>query len=359
MAHAALASLRDTIAAIEGRVEVRRRGGHDARGEGAQGSAQAHASCEADASDSTGLPAVVDRFFGLEVLDGFFPRGVSVASLHEIATDASRDGGVAAGFAVAFILRCIAADKNGNLRDQSATNHSARDRSAKREVSLGKGGVAKNGIVLWISTCASGVESGGLYASGCAALGLDPRGLLLVRTHRPADVLWAMEEGLVAGGVMAVIGEIDGDARALDLTATRRLALRSERHGVPALLVRSSGDREPSAARTRWRVGPARGCAAPFAGEGQWQAWRSPGTGLPLVGFPVWRIALVRNRDGRCGEAVAGFMPTERCFFQPDEDAQRRGDRPTIKAGQTAVAAAAGALHEGIVTPFPARAGRW
>ena len=38
--------------------------------------------------------------------------------------------------------------------------------------------------------------------------GLDPARLVLVRAPRDAEILWAMEEGLRAPGIAAVVGEV-------------------------------------------------------------------------------------------------------------------------------------------------------
>src|SRR5690554_2124958 len=71
------------------------------------------------------------------------------------------------------------------------------------------------------------------------------------------DALWTMEEGLRCPSLLGVIGEIMGDPAALDFTASRRLAVACERHGVPAFLIRFNGTPNLSAARERWRVRPA------------------------------------------------------------------------------------------------------
>src|SRR5690606_17327841 len=68
------------------------------------------------------------------------------------------------------------------------------------------------------------------------------------------DALWAMEEGLRCPSLLGVIGEITGDPAALDFTASRRLAVACERHGVPAFLIRFNGTPNLSGARERWRV---------------------------------------------------------------------------------------------------------
>jgi len=68
------------------------------------------------------------------------------------------------------------------------------------------------------------------------------------------DALWAMEEGLRCPSLLGVIGEITGDPAVLDFTASRRLAVACERHGVPAFLIRFNGTPNLSGARERWRV---------------------------------------------------------------------------------------------------------
>src|SRR5207249_2576550 len=83
-----------------------------------------------------------------------------------------------------------------------------------------------DGMVLW---CLSRSD---LYGPGLAAHGLDPGRLVQVRAARDAEILWAMEEGLRAPGIAAVVGEIG----VLPGVASRRLQLAAERSGVAALL---------------------------------------------------------------------------------------------------------------------------
>jgi protein ImuA len=68
------------------------------------------------------------------------------------------------------------------------------------------------------------------------------------------DALFAMEEGLRCAGLSFVIGELSGDPKALGFTASRRLAVASETHGVPLYLLRGDASRQLSAARMRWSV---------------------------------------------------------------------------------------------------------
>ena len=78
-----------------------------------------------------------------------------------------------------------------------------------------------------------------LYGPGLAAHGLDPGRVVLVRASRDAEILWAMEEGLRAPGIVAVVGEIGS----FPMVASRRLQLAAERSGITAFLLR------------RWRDG--------------------------------------------------------------------------------------------------------
>jgi protein ImuA len=93
------------------------------------------------------------------------------------------------------------------------------------------------------------LESGRIFPPG---LGLPD--LLHVEARDARSVLWAMEEGLRCRALSLVVGEIWGDPTSLDFTATRRLAVASERYGVAACLIRLGGRPNLSGARQRWRL---------------------------------------------------------------------------------------------------------
>jgi protein ImuA len=87
--------------------------------------------------------------------------------------------------------------------------------------------------------------------------GLPPdlhRRLIHVATATPEDAMFALEEGLKCRDFACVIGEIAGNPRALSFTASRRLSLTAERHGVALWLVRLDAEPDLSSARMRWRV---------------------------------------------------------------------------------------------------------
>jgi protein ImuA len=106
--------------------------------------------------------------------------------------------------------------------------------------------------LLWVQERMAIVESGRIHPPGLPA-----RELIHVETRDARDALWAMEEGLRCAALSCVIGEIWGDPRALDFTATRRLAVAAERSGVAAFLIRLGGHANLSGARMRWRIASA------------------------------------------------------------------------------------------------------
>jgi len=106
--------------------------------------------------------------------------------------------------------------------------------------------------LLWVQDRMAILQSGRIHPPG-----LPSRNLIHVEARDARDALWAMEEGVRCSGLSAVIGELWGDPKTLDFTATRRLAVASERSGTPCWLVRLGGNANLSGARMRWRVASA------------------------------------------------------------------------------------------------------
>ena len=189
--------------------------------------------------------------FGVAGIDRALPDGgLAQGALHEIlgAGGDEEDGALAAAFAAGI---------------------------------LGRLTVSGDGMVLWC------LPRPDLYGPGLAAHGLDPGRVVLVSTPRDTEILWAMEEGLRAPGIVAVVGEVG----TLTATASRRLQLAAERSGITAFLLRRWRDggqaaREralPNAAVTRWRITTMH--SIPLRSE-------------PGVGRLRWRVELLRCRRG-------------------------------------------------------------
>ncbi|WP_338026432.1 hypothetical protein [Croceicoccus hydrothermalis] len=111
--------------------------------------------------------------------------------------------------------------------------------------------------------------------------------MIHVAARDAGDALFALEEGVRCRDLAFVIGEIAGNPRALDFTASRRLVLAAERHGVPLWLVRPDARRDLGAGRMRWEVS-----AAPS---------QPPRWNANTPGGPRWHGELFRARGLRPG----------------------------------------------------------
>jgi protein ImuA len=188
---------------------------------------------------------------GLTLIDDMLAGGLVHGGLHEILPAAEADASAAAGFGAGLALRAM---------------EGARD-------------------LVWVRQKNAEREAGGLYAPGLAAFGIDPARLILVGVRDIVGVLRAGVEAARCRGLGAVMLEPWGSHRALDLTATRRLALAAEKSGVTVILMRPGAQEEASAAQTRWRV--AAGPSVPLAAN--------------APGRPVFDVTLLRNRAGPAG----------------------------------------------------------
>ncbi|HMI41243.1 MAG TPA: hypothetical protein VK485_08470 [Sphingomicrobium sp.] len=125
--------------------------------------------------------------------------------------------------------------------------------------------------LLWVQERMAILEAGRIYPPG-----IPFADIIHVEARNAQSALWAMEEGLRCAALGAVIGELWGDPKALDFTATRRLAVASEKSGVAAWLVRLGGSPNLSGARMRWRVASVASLANPFdpraPGAAAWDA---------------------------------------------------------------------------------------
>jgi protein ImuA len=135
-------------------------------------------------------------------------------------------------------------------------------------------------VVLWVQTRAAARLNGRPYRAGLPAE-LRHR-VVHVLAPKPEDALFALEEAVRCRDVAFVLGEVTGNPRALDFTASRRLTLAAERHGVPLYLIRFDAVRDLSSARMRWEI-----AAAPSA---------PPEWNRDAPGAPAWHVELFRAR---------------------------------------------------------------
>lgn len=218
---------------------------------------------------------------GHEKIDAGLGGGLMRGALHEVMPASPSDHAAATGFALALIA-CLA-DK----RDW-----------------------------IWIRQGMAEREKGRPYGPGLKGFGLDPFKLLDVTTRDTQDALKAAEEALRCAALGAALCEPWGDAKALDLTATRRLTLAAEMSGVPLVLLGDSHRDLSTAARTKWRI-----AAAPSAYD------FGPGA-------PRFSVELVLNRQSQA-QLREGIWMTEWChgerIFKPADSV---GDLSLSRDGQ-------------------------
>lgn len=97
-------------------------------------------------------------------------------------------------------------------------------------------------------------EAGRPYAPGLNEMGLRPDDMLLVRARDIQSLLSVGEEALRNPAVGAVLLSAWGEARAANLTSSRRLALAARKGKATLFLTRVAAEPAPSAAETRWSV---------------------------------------------------------------------------------------------------------
>lgn len=144
---------------------------------------------------------------------------------------------------------------------------------------------ASRPALLWVRPTGLSGEIGQISPAGLAEYGQDPADMLLVRVKDARQALKAGLEGARCKALGAVLIEMWGEAKAYDLTASRRLALAAKASGTAVFLLRAAARPCPSAAETRWLVK-----AAPSR---------------PLIanapGPPAFDLTLLRARTGREG----------------------------------------------------------
>lgn len=217
--------------------------------------------------------------FGAEGLDAQLGGGLAKAALHEIYAAAALDATSAAAFALLLAWRA-----------------------------------SKGKPILWVREQVSARRGGKPYGHGLAELGIAPDCLFLVQAPDTIAALRAGADITRCGAIGAVIIEPIGKASALDLTASRRLALAAGQTGVMTLALRTGAEPVPSAAHTRWRVASA------------------PSTPLPAnaPGSPAFDVTLLRHRMGIAGiEARLEWNRDRQCFDQ----APLSGGVPAAAAG--------------------------
>lgn len=183
--------------------------------------------------------------------DRMLGGGWPLRALAEIRTDAARDAGAALGFALGLAAML---------------------------------GATRTRPLLWIAPAVALGEAGYPYLPGLAEFGLAPDALVVVRTRRLEEAVWAGEEAARSGAAALTLLEAPGNPRLLGLEGTRRLHLRASESGRPLLLLRLGARPETTAAPLRLHLragaaGAVAGCDARLPGTARFHLSTEKGRG--------------------------------------------------------------------------------
>src|SRR5256885_4271815 len=226
--------------------------------------------------------------------DAMLRGGLAVASLHEVFAE-GHQGAAATGFIAGLAGR-----------------------------------ITSRRPLVWVRQDFAEIESGALSMSGFCELGLDPRLVVTVRAPDAETALRATADALACDALGAVVLEVWGETRQLDLVASRKLTLAAQASGVTALLLRVAAEPAPSTPETRWIVRAAHSPpAAPLMPAAPWSAW----------GAPVFDAQLVRNRHGPVGRWIMEWKCDECLFSKPAAYPQPVAASPAHRPYQTQTSA--------------------
>ncbi|HUN97633.1 MAG TPA: DNA repair protein [Bradyrhizobium sp.] len=174
--------------------------------------------------------------------------------------------------------------------------------------------------LVWVRQDFTEIESGALSMSGLAELGLDPRYLVTVRATDIEQALRTTGDALACDAVGAVVLEVWGESKQLDLVASRKLTLAAQASGVTCLVLRVAATPSPSTAETRWIA----------------RAAHSPPAGIETAwGTPRFDVELVRNRHGLIGRWIMEWKCDECLFSEPATYPQSLAATPAHRPHQS------------------------
>lgn len=180
--------------------------------------------------------------FGLGPINQHFPNEVfPTGAIHEFLSSKKEDSAATTGF-ISGILSTLMGNK---------------------------------GAAVWISTNRK------LFPPALATFGIQPDRFIFIDLHKEKHVTWALEEALKCGALSAVIGEL----HELSFTNSRRLQLAVEQSRVTGFIMHHGNRVNTTACVSRWRI----------------SSQASINTDFPGVGFPKWKVELLRIRNGKPG----------------------------------------------------------
>lgn len=206
------------------------------------------------------------------MLDSFPNKSFPLGAIHEFLSDRVEDAAATSGF-VGGIISSLMKNK---------------------------------GTGLWISASRT------LFPPALKRLGLDPGRFIFLDLKNEMDVLWAMDEALKCAALTTVIGEV----RNIDFIQSKRLQLAVEHSRVTGFVLRHQV-RNPGTTSfvSRWKI-------SSLPSETL--------NGLPGIGYPGWKVVLLRIRNGKPGcwnihWKDGAFVPVYSAPFVLDNNLMKAG----------------------------------
>jgi protein ImuA len=135
----------------------------------------------------------------------------------------------------------------------------------------------KKGTMAWISA------SRKVFPPALVNFGLQPDRCIFIDVRNEKDAFWTMDEALKCSALSAVVGELEE----IGFKESRRLQLAVEQSKVTGFIIRRrTKNLRTTACVSRWKI-----TSLPS----------DPIDALPGVGFPKWRVELLRIRNGNPG----------------------------------------------------------
>jgi protein ImuA len=140
-----------------------------------------------------------------------------------------------------------------------------------------------SGVMLWISASRT------IFPPALKAFNIDPGSVIFIDLTNEKEVAWALDEALKLKGLAAVVGEMHD----INFTTSRRFQLAVEQSQVTGFLFNRKKISASNACLTRWRIS-----ARASVVEDD----------LPGLGFPCWKVELLKVRNGRPGTWELAWM---------------------------------------------------
>jgi protein ImuA len=136
--------------------------------------------------------------------------------------------------------------------------------------------VGQDGAALWVC------RSRSIFPPALKFFGIDPDHIVFIDLKNDKQSIWALDEALKCKALSVVVGEVND----VDFKMSRRFQLSVEKSQATGFIIRNNPRQvTANAFVSRWRV-------APLVSES---------LELPGVGFPKWKVELLRMRNGKEG----------------------------------------------------------